>query len=360
MFSATKIIALFSVFLHQNTAFSFSTLNHQRVDHKSFLKSDGKKRCYFGLEGRGNDGVARQYNGNRLDTLMLKNDDDDDEFTLVGNDEKLELSKISSVKVSTLSGDDVSLGSLLLPDDGSKKTSILVCLSHFGDFNAWEVAQQYIASFSTGDLDSECNVVLVGIGSVASANKFADDLDLAKESRIQLVADETGAVTEVCGCYKGWLAIDKEHAKKWPAADVNPYIKLFGMIFGIGSPGTIGRVLYGYVGDKEGDFRSRKWVVDALLTGTSKGRFPKITSDAFEGVPEESGLRPFELATLRAQTGIHIVLNWGKLGPTDGDLFTRMGGTFVFRDRECIYEYYDKGILTYAPMSEVYKAARKN
>lgn len=77
-------------------------------------------------------------------------------------------------------------------------------------------------------------------------------------------------------------------------------------------------------------------------------------------MPSDSGLRPFELATLRAETGVHIVLNWDKLGPKDGELFTRMGGTFVFRGRECMYCHFDKGILTYAPIDEVISTAAKS
>lgn len=269
-------------------------------------------------------------------------------------------STVSDLSVFNADGSSVTLGSLLDTSD----TTILACLSHFADFNAWEVTQQYISAVESGritdddDGNSNCNIVLVGIGSAESASKFANDLDIDEyKDSIELVADPTGSVTAALNCYRGWLVIDKAHADRWPATDVNPYVKLFGMIFGLGSPGTIGKVLYGYVGDKEGGTSSRKWVVDALLQGTGKGRFPKITAEAFDGVPADSGLRPFELATLRAQTGVHIVLNWGKLGPKDGDLFTRMGGTFVFQGGECVYEYFDKGILTYAPIDEALSAA---
>ena len=262
----------------------------------------------------------------------------------------VEISNIADIPVTDLDGTSLSLGQLL-PED-SEDTIVLSCLSHYGDFNAWELTQQYVTAIESGKLDAR--VVLVGVGSVDSARQFASDLDLgAVEGSLQLVTDETGAVSEALGCYKGWLAIDKAHAEQWPATDVNPYIKLFGMIFGLGSPGTIGRVLYGYVGDKDGGVTSRKWVVDSLLSGSQQGRWPKLTEDAFDGVPADSGLRPFELATLRAQTGIHIVLNWGKLGPNDGDLFTRMGGSFVFRGGTCVWEYFDKGILTYASMNQI-------
>lgn len=264
---------------------------------------------------------------------------------------------ISDISVATPNNDKVLLGSLL--PTNPDQTVILACLSHFGDFNAWEVTQQYVTAVEDGAFGSTCKIVLVGIGSADAARQFSADLSLESRpsAEITLVADEKGAVTDALNCYKGWLAIDKRHAEKWPASDVSPYIKLFGMIFGFGSPGTIEKVIYGYVGDSNGGKRSRKWVIDALLQGSEQGRWPKLTERAFEGIPEETGLRPFELATLRAQTGIHIVLNWGKLGPKNGDLFTRMGGTFVFRGEETIFSYFDKGILTYAPQDEVLAAS---
>jgi hypothetical protein len=199
-------------------------------------------------------------------------------------------------------------------------------------------------------------VILVGIGSLEAAQKFSNDLNLeAYKDRIALVADETGAVTHGLGCYRGWLTLDPTHAARWRQTQINPYIRLLGMISGFGSPGTIGEVLYGYVGDWKAAKGSngRKWVVDSLLQGSAVGRFPKLTDKAFEGIDVDSSLRAFELATLRLQTGLHIVFNWKTLGPKDGNLFTRMGGTFVFQKQKCLWSHFDRGILTYADMDEV-------
>ena len=141
------------------------------------------------------------------------------------------------------------------------------------------------------------------------------------------------------------------------------------MIFGFGSPGTIPKALYGYFGDSSNDegVVGRKWVVDSLLQGARMSRFPIIGEDAFTDVPIDSPLRPFELATLRLQTGLHIVFNWSKLGPKDGDLFTRMGGTFVFTKTAsesdeaavpvCVWDYFDQGILVYANIEDVCNVA---
>jgi hypothetical protein len=191
------------------------------------------------------------------------------------------INDFTRVQVQTLDGKSVDVKDAI--GDG---TTILSCLSHFGDFNAWELTQQYQA------IETSANIILVGIGSVEAAQKFSNDLDLDRYEKITLLVDETGSLTEALGCYKGWLAIDKAHAEKWPATDVNPYIKLFGMIFGFGSPGTIPKVLYGYTGNQNGDPSSRKWVVDALLQGSRKGRWPQLTEEAFAEVPTDSGLRP--------------------------------------------------------------------
>ena len=258
--------------------------------------------------------------------------------------------------VFRLDGSETSLEACL--DDGP---AVVVCLTHFGDFNAWEVTQQLRVA-DCGKLTP----LLVGIGSVESARQFASDLDLSEDASVRLVADPTGDVASSLGCYKGWLYADEVHRELWPSTDVNPYVKLFGMIFGFGSPGTMGQVAYGYLGDASGPEFNRRWVVQSLLQGSRKGRFPTLTEDAFAGVDSNSGLRPFELATLRAQTGIHILRNWAKLGPKDGDMFTRMGGTFVFDepaaatgDREVAYFQRDAGILAYTNVVELTGALSK-
>jgi hypothetical protein len=59
-------------------------------------------------------------------------------------------SKASMLKipVTTLENTEIMLDDLL--DLGSPQPTILTCLSHFGDFNAWEVTQQYISAIESG------------------------------------------------------------------------------------------------------------------------------------------------------------------------------------------------------------------
>ncbi|KAG7356392.1 AhpC/TSA antioxidant enzyme [Nitzschia inconspicua] len=260
-----------------------------------------------------------------------------------------EWSQISSLAVETLNGDTVTLGDLM----SNNSTVVLSCLSHFGDYNAWELTQQYMSAIQSGRLSEDCPVVLVGIGSVEAANTFAKDIGLSSEfkDRLTLVTDETGKVTEALDCYRGWLTIDKKHKERYPFTDVPPAVKLLGMIAGFGSPGTIEKVLQGYTGDvtKNYGLFGRQWVIQALQQGGDMGRFPKVDVS----LDPQSDLKPFELATLRLQTGLHIVAKWGKLGPKDGDLITRMGGTFVFDKQQCVYEHFDQGILNFANMDDI-------
>ena len=65
---------------------------------------------------------------------------------------------------------------------------------------------------------SKTTVVLVGIGNAEAASKFAEDLNLldgkGELSKLVLVADESGVVSDALGCYKGWLAIDNKHRER--------------------------------------------------------------------------------------------------------------------------------------------------
>lgn len=263
------------------------------------------------------------------------------------------LAQVESLTVQTLGGDVVKLGDVLKNANNQQQQStnarknpgqavVLSCLSHYGDYNAWELTQQYMTAVRQGRLDDGCPIVLVGIGSVEAARVFATDVGLVANKdgggnqqdnddaflngKIMLVTDETGSVTEALSCYRGWLTVDQKHKQRFKQTDVPAAFKLMGMIFGFGSPGTIVKVLDGYVGDwndSKGLF-GRSWVVEALVRGGKKGRFPKVPIEVDENLP----LQPFELATLRFQTGLHILSKWHKLGPKNEDLITRMGGAF--------------------------------
>ena len=52
---------------------------------------------------------------------------------------------------------------------------------------------------------------------------------------------------------------------------MSPYLKLFGMLFGLGAWATLPSVIGGYIGNP---FSPQPWIEDALVVGTKMGRFP--------------------------------------------------------------------------------------
>ncbi|KAG7356748.1 AhpC/TSA antioxidant enzyme [Nitzschia inconspicua] len=336
------VVAVLAILQPANAFLPWLRRQKQQQHHRLFrtlLSTDrsgrGSKIVLTSSLGALEDNKSEYKNNNNNDSILKT---------------ETEWSQISSLSVETLNGDTATLGDIM----SNNSTVVLSCLSHFGDYNAWEMTQQYMSAIQSGRLSEDCPVVLVGIGSVEAANTFATDIGLSSgfKDRLTLVTDETGKVTEALDCYRGWLTIDKKHKERYPFTDVPPAVKLLGMIAGFGSPGTIEKVLQGYTGDvtnNHGLF-GRQWVIQALQQGGDKGRFPKVDVS----LDPQSDLKPFELATLRLQTGLHIVAKWGKLGPKDGDLITRMGGTFVFdKQQQCVYEHFDQGILNFANMDDI-------
>ena len=65
---------------------------------------------------------------------------------------------IDSIPVKTLEGQTIKLGDVIMKEinsDNNADTIILSCLSHFGDFNAWELTQQYIAAITSGRITNK-------------------------------------------------------------------------------------------------------------------------------------------------------------------------------------------------------------
>ena len=97
-------------------------------------------------------------------------------------------------------------------------------------------------------------------------------------------------------------------------------------------------------------------------SGASNGRFPTtafgkelsaIGSSAWDTLGTQ-GLRPFELATLRLQNMMGGILdNWQELSPVNQNLVIQQGGSIVFKNKDVVYRYNDKGILTYTPVDEI-------
>jgi hypothetical protein len=60
-------------------------------------------------------------------------------------------SQIESLQVTTLQSEMVGLGDVLMSSNGGG-TVVLSCLSHYGDYNAWEMTQQYMSAIKSGRL----------------------------------------------------------------------------------------------------------------------------------------------------------------------------------------------------------------
>jgi len=248
-------------------------------------------------------------------------------------------------------------------------------LTHFGDFNSWEVAQQLRTAIREGRTGS-ARVVMVGIGSVDSGKLFAEQLELPLDA-LEIYADPSGACHRALGFSTGALPQYKE--------SLNPYFRVFLMLLGVGSPGTIRTVLGGYFGNTALALEETSWVDEALKQGAQKGRFPTSVPRRLpweekpaDGGPEwvelasagsevwnnrgfgETGLRPFELATVRLQNMMGgIIANWDSLKPADDELLVQQGGAIIFDGEEVSYFFRDKGILTYAPVTTALQSLPK-
>jgi hypothetical protein len=62
-------------------------------------------------------------------------------------------SMVESLTVHTLDDQTVVLNDVV--KNKNDRGFILTCLSHFGDFNAWEMTQQYVAALEAGRIPNE-------------------------------------------------------------------------------------------------------------------------------------------------------------------------------------------------------------
>lgn len=151
--------------------------------------------------------------------------------------------------------------------------------------------------------------------------------------------------------------------------DVNPFLKLFGMLWGLGAWATLPAVIGGYLGNPFG--KPQRWIQDALALGALQGRWPDnalemegstVTKNKFDDLPWVGSWkrRPLELATLRLQSMLGISLqHWKELAPDDDALkagvLTQLGGCLVVdRDGETVlYEWKDPGICAVANFEDI-------
>jgi len=249
-------------------------------------------------------------------------------------------------------GDPVDLGQV------DSKT-LLVLGTYAADFNAIEYAQRlrhYLPQLKEKGIDS---FKMVLNASPEAALSLKDMLDIPDE--VTLYADPSGEAGRKFGVGTGWRPDD---------TSLSPYLKLFGMLFGLGAWATLPAVIGGYIGNPNGN---SGWIEGALAQGGRAGRWPDnaldldgsgaVVENKFAELPLVGGWgrRPLELATLRLQNMVGVsIQNWGSLAP-DVDkhpqVLTQLGGCVVVDEKgEVLYEFKDPGICAVANFDDVLAA----
>lgn len=265
-----------------------------------------------------------------------------------------------SVKTS----EDVDLSNFVSTPSSKGKKTMLVLATYAADFNAIEYAQRlryYIPELQKRGI-SKIGLVLNCEADSAKALVDLVDLpcDVSEGHGVELLVDPLGNAGRAFGVGTGWRPDD---------ADMSPYVKLFGMLFGLGAWATLPAVIGGYIGNP---FRPQPWIEDAMAVGQRKGRWP----DSGLVLDEKSGAvvinkftelpvvgqwprRPLELATLRLQNMLDIsIKNWKELAPDETSLgagvLTQLGGCVVCDENgKAIFEWKDPGICAVANFEDI-------
>jgi hypothetical protein len=288
-------------------------------------------------------------------------------FPLVSAFQALKGVTVKPVK-TTGGGDAIDIGEWLAAPSSQKSAtsdskSLLVFGTYAADFNAIEYVQRlryYWPILKEKKNFSRCALILNCQADAALALCKYVDLPV-DDDQIELWEDNTGAAGRKFGVGTGWLPDNK---------DVNPFLKLFGMLWGLGAWATLPAVIGGYIGNP---FVGQPWIEDALAVGQRQGRWPgnalEITNDnvivnKFDELPlvGKWPRRPLELATLRLQSMMGISLkHWSELAPDEQALeagvLTQFGGCLITSDQtgEVLYEYRDPGICAVANFETILK-----
>ena len=274
-------------------------------------------------------------------------------FTFLGGCASLLLSGLKGVMVEPISssGSKIDLAETLNEEGG------VLCIfgTYAADFNNIEYSQKLKHYFPRLEKETGMNKCLfIMNANTESVRSFQDIMGL-DTTKIELCADPTGEAGRAFGCSSGWRPDDSE---------MSPYLKLFGMLWGLGAWATLPSVIGGYIGNP---FQRQPWVTSALRDGQIAGRFPTnaleidkddVVRNKFNDLPLVGnwGLRPLELATLRLQNMMGISLgNWKYLKPDDSELqvLTQLGGCSFFQGGESIYEWRDAGICHVANFEDM-------
>jgi len=231
---------------------------------------------------------------------------------------------------------------------------IMVVLGTYpADFNMIEYGQRLRHHLPELKAKGIGRFLVVVNGQAQSCKKLVDLLDLPAE--LEVLSDPVGEAGRRFGVSRGWKPDD---------ATLNPYLKLYIMLFGVGPPATLPAVVTGYLGNPSG---RRAWIESALEQGQRMGRWPDNVLDLssasmqnkFDELPLVGGWgrRPLELATLRLQNLKMAFDNWEALKPTDDRCLTQLGGCVVVgADGEALYSWIDNGICDVADFDSIIAA----
>jgi len=269
----------------------------------------------------------------------------------------------------------IALEEYLKNDNGGEGggKSLFIFGTYAADFNAIEYVQRL--RYYLPILEEECGISKFGIVlncQPDAAIALCDVVDLDIRNKVDVFVDNTGTVGKDWGVNQGWLPDNK---------DINPYLKLFGMLWCFGAYATLPAVIGGYLGNP---FKAQRWIEDALAVGQTKDRWPNTAlilrttnEDDNNGVKRGTTIielnkftelpvvgkwprRPLELATLRLQSMMGISLkDWKKLAPDEDALqagvLTQLGGCIVVDNAtlQPLFEWKDPGICAVANFEDM-------
>ncbi|NEO57968.1 MAG: hypothetical protein F6K54_35880 [Okeania sp. SIO3B5] len=210
---------------------------------------------------------------------------------------------------------------------------LVLIWSQLGDFDnleyAWWLQRESAKLQAKG-----VTIRAIGIGDRASGLKFCEYTGFPTEC---LFVDPDAQLHQELELYRGLTV-------KFPLLTTgqNAWVNLMLMCAGIGSPGTLGEVFRGYLGDKKApQLIGDDEVIHAKPLPPLKGSFFKLAGGTgFQ--------RPFELATLRLRNMTEVLSNWSTYVPNSAYL-TQRGATFLFDSQgNLLYKHCDRGILDFA------------
>ncbi|NES76214.1 MULTISPECIES: peroxiredoxin-like family protein [unclassified Okeania] len=210
---------------------------------------------------------------------------------------------------------------------------LVLIWSQLGDFDNLEYA--WWLQRESANLQAQgVTIRAIGIGDRSSGLKFCGYTGFPTEC---LFVDPDAQLHQELELYQGLTV-------KFPLLNTSQsaWVNLMLMCAGIGSPGTLGEVFRGYLGDKKApQLIGDDEVIHAKPLPPLKGSFFKMAGGTgFQ--------RPFELATLRLRNMTEVLSNWSTYVPNSAYL-TQRGATFLFDGQgNLLYKHCDRGILDFA------------